>query len=274
MKKHILFLIILTFYYSIFSQEDPQYTHYMYNMTIEMPFDSISCEKAKMRAVEDFKNGKYNSNANWLSAIRNRKFHKFYSDFIKNKYNITFNKSSDLGSFSNCYPNKMRKLILRKFGNNIFIKSRNEAIEEYKKTTFFIENIKPKIVTNKIFEGIVLEPSEYIFGRDSLRTYIRSKLFDFKDDKGYIVVNFIVEKDGTMSDVKVDKFKQMDSIANEKAVKYIKLLKKWKPAKHFGVIVRVRKSLFFNLENKKYYTKNGKERKKKIKTCGNNQYKQ
>ncbi|MEY4904678.1 MAG: hypothetical protein RLZZ292_2493 [Bacteroidota bacterium] len=54
---------------------------------------------------------------------------------------------------------------------------------------------------------------------------------------GRIIVEFIVEKDGTLSNIKIRK--KLEQLCDEEAIRLVKNMPKWQPAKQKGVPVRV-----------------------------------
>ena len=59
--------------------------------------------------------------------------------------------------------------------------------------------------------------------------------------QGRVYVTFVVEKDGSLTDIKV--LRDIGSGCGEEAVKVVKSMPKWKPAKQRGKIVRMQFTL-------------------------------
>ncbi|MFC2493365.1 MAG: energy transducer TonB, partial [Prevotella sp.] len=59
--------------------------------------------------------------------------------------------------------------------------------------------------------------------------------------QGCVVVGFIVEKDGSLSDFKF--IQRVDPELDDEALKTVKAMPKWNPGKHNGKNVRVRHSV-------------------------------
>jgi TonB family protein len=61
------------------------------------------------------------------------------------------------------------------------------------------------------------------------------------DVQGSVLTSFIIEQDGTLSDIKVEK--KLGLGTDEEAIRVLKLSKKWNPAKLDGKPVRVKYSM-------------------------------
>ena len=78
-------------------------------------------------------------------------------------------------------------------------------------------------------------------GRDSLKYFIESNLcYPHLLDcvEGSVIVRFIVEKDGSISDVKV--IRSIEPLVDDEAVRVIRSMPKWIPAEKDGKAVRYR----------------------------------
>lgn len=58
-----------------------------------------------------------------------------------------------------------------------------------------------------------------------------------KNIQGRVVLKFVVDKDGSVRDIKVKS--TPDEILSDEAIRVVKLMPKWKPAKQNGVVVPV-----------------------------------
>lgn len=56
--------------------------------------------------------------------------------------------------------------------------------------------------------------------------------------QGRVVVSFSVEKDGSIDSVKV--FRSPDPLLSEEAIRVVKQMPKWKPARYKGEVIRTR----------------------------------
>ena len=57
------------------------------------------------------------------------------------------------------------------------------------------------------------------------------------DIHGRVVVNFIVERDGSLSDVKI--LRSVDPLLDKEALRIVNSMPKWLPGTHDGKVVRV-----------------------------------
>ena len=74
---------------------------------------------------------------------------------------------------------------------------------------------------------------------DSVRRYPQEAVE--KKIEGRVITNFVVEKDGSISDITI--VRGVDSLLDNEAKRVMKAMPKWKPATQTGVIVRVRYTL-------------------------------
>ena len=97
-----------------------------------------TCKNGIEHARIDFENGKYNTFSNslrWLSK-EDWGFQNFYREYMKSEYGIHIKVSSCIvTNESICYSNTMQKMILKKFGDDIFEKSRVKAKQNCQSAT-------------------------------------------------------------------------------------------------------------------------------------------
>ena len=124
-----LFCLLLTFTFGIiYSQEK-----------IKTEKDSIvwvkrTCEKGIEDAKLDAKNGIYKCLSYGLVFEKNPELNKFVKEYREKKYGIIIGNGGCVTSdYSECYSKTIEKIILEKFGADIFEKSRREAEELYLK---------------------------------------------------------------------------------------------------------------------------------------------
>ncbi|MBN2174747.1 MAG: TonB family protein [Bacteroidales bacterium] len=97
-------------------------------------------------------------------------------------------------------------------------------------------------VTNQVFEIAENQP-EYIGGEQALQTFIKEHIVypkgpDQENYQGTVYIKFIVNKDGTIEDVKV--VLGVHELLDKEAIRVIKLTSgKWKPGEQQGIPVRV-----------------------------------
>lgn len=101
--------------------------------------------------------------------------------------------------------------------------------------------------TNQIYTAVETQPN-YPGGLDNFRKFIaqnyQSPKVD-KDIKGKVLVQFVVEEDGSLSDIKV--IRDLGYGTGEEAIRVLKLSEKWKPGILDGKPVRVRYTLPIDL---------------------------
>lgn len=103
---------------------------------------------------------------------------------------------------------------------------------------------------------MILEyPVEYVGGTTAMVEFLNNNIqYPIKAKKdgveGRVVTRFIVEKDGSLSDVQI--FRGVDSLLNAEAIRVVKSMPKWKPGRHDGENRRMRVMLpiVFRLQQK------------------------
>jgi len=100
----------------------------------------------------------------------------------------------------------------------------------------------PKVEENKIFEVVEQMPA-YPGGQEALLKYLRDNIHyptvaAENGVQGRVVVGFVVEKDGSISDVNI--MKGQDPSLDREAMRVVKSMPKWIPGKQNGSSVRVK----------------------------------
>lgn len=92
--------------------------------------------------------------------------------------------------------------------------------------------------SNTVFIQIEVMP-EFIGGLDSLNDFIEKNLKypPIIDIEGRVVARFVVEKDGSISNIEI--LKKLGFGCDEEVIRLIKLMPKWNPGKTYGKAVRV-----------------------------------
>ena len=106
-----------------------------------------------------------------------------------------------------------------------------------------IENSAP----HRLVGDVVEDMPEFPGGSQKLLEYLKENTH-YPDEpelcaQGRVVVSFIVEKDGSISDIKV--VKGIHPSFDEEAVRVVKSMPKWKPGKYNGEPTRVRYTVPF-----------------------------
>lgn len=91
--------------------------------------------------------------------------------------------------------------------------------------------------------SLVEEAAQFPGGQTEMLKYLQTNLqypeeAKANDVHGRVIVSFIVEKDGSLSNVKV--MKSLGSGCDEEAIRLVNSMPKWKPGKNGGKEVRAR----------------------------------
>ena len=126
------------------------------------------------------------------------------------------------------------------------VKGNDEAGEVLKaKEVIATEPVKPKEEENKVFDVVEQMPS-FPGGQGALMNYLNSNIkypviAEENGIQGRVVVQFVVGKDGSISNVHV--VKSVDPSLDKEAVHVVKNMPKWIPGKQNGQSVTVRYTL-------------------------------
>jgi hypothetical protein len=124
MQRHLT-LALLIFCGVVYSQEK--------NIT-ENDSIELSCRTGNENAKIDFDKGNYYCYCVKLISSSNADFDDFFEKFMEKKYGISIiRKGCVKYDYTECYSKKMTELVLKKFGSDIFEKSRKEAEKLYAK---------------------------------------------------------------------------------------------------------------------------------------------
>lgn len=121
------------------------------------------------------------------------------------------------------------------------------ALEAYNNLPALAVNEADNTIENKASNYISMSsPPLFIGGMDKLNTFLESSIVypsDAVDNEiqGVVIVNFTVEKDGSLSNIKTDK--KLGFGIDEEAIRVLKLTKKWYPATQNGKAVSVAYSM-------------------------------
>lgn len=100
---------------------------------------------------------------------------------------------------------------------------------------------------SKIFT-VVEESPEFPGGMEALYQFIAANIkYPGRPDQcvtGKVIVSFVIEKDGTVSDAKV--VRKLAPNFDDEALRVVKLMPKWKPGRQEGKPVRVQFNLPIN----------------------------
>ncbi len=127
MKK--LFCLLLTFTLGFIYSQEKNKTEKDSIVWVKM-----TCEKGTNEAKVDAEKGIYKCLSYGLIFDKNPKLNKFVKEYREKKYGILVGNGGCVTSdYSECYSKTMKKIILEKFGADIFERSRKEAEELYAK---------------------------------------------------------------------------------------------------------------------------------------------
>ena len=107
------------------------------------------------------------------------------------------------------------------------------------------QTVKKPAPDNKVYEVCEQMPS-YVGGQQALMKYLMENVRYPKaaveaKQQGRVVVQFVVEKDGAVSGVKL--LKSVTPLLDAEAIRVVKAMPKWNPGKKDGKLVRVRYAL-------------------------------
>lgn len=98
-----------------------------------------------------------------------------------------------------------------------------------------------RMMNDEIFSAVEIEPA-YPGGIDKLYNFLVNNIRypDYarqNNIRGKVIIQFVVEKDGSLSDIKV--IRSPDKSLSDEAVRLVNLLPKWRPGMQNGKLVRV-----------------------------------
>lgn len=107
---------------------------------------------------------------------------------------------------------------------------------------FPLTSLAQQVIEETVFLRVE-DPPKFVGGQEALSHFIKQHLTYPEEARkvqvsGKVEVQFIVEKDGTMTHVEVSW--SLGKGCNEEALRVMKLMPKWKPGKQSGRAVRVR----------------------------------
>jgi len=174
------------------------------------------------------------SDSFFLTDSYNIDFELFYAETMLKKYDIDKGKYSTGCVVSekhiedDCYSQKMTELILSKYGNDFFEKTRLSAKKEYEK------EVINRINNDIIFHNVDSLPKITKESKD----YLKNSSISDLNLEGRILAKFIVEKDGHLTDIKIIRRKNIDSIYDNQIINVLKKTPKWIPGKLLNMRVR------------------------------------
>ena len=122
------------------------------------------------------------------------------------------------------------------------VKGNDEAEGEVLKAKEVIADEKPKEEETKVFD-VVEQMPEFPGGQGALFEYLSKNtrypaVAEENNIQGRVIVTFVVERDGSITDVKVAK--GVDPSLDKEAMRVVKSMPRWIPGKQNGTSVRVK----------------------------------
>ncbi len=207
---------------------------------VEKTILDSTCEEAQNQAIKDASNGVYKLHSYGLMIRLDWEFQKFYEDYMLQTYSIDVtNAGCETSEGTKCYAKKMNELVEQKFGADVMARAQGEAEKQ------FMANLQEKIDSGFVFQIVDSMPS-FIGGDDQLKASLDESLSTQKSNVGEYQVSFVVEVDGSVSNVEMHKSSNKD--ANETILEAIRTLPNFTPAQHYGKSVRCQFVLPLNVE--------------------------
>lgn len=195
------------------------------------------------------------SNSKFYAIVFHRYF-KSKESALKN-YNLALSKLSSLYQMNEIPINDVEakeKFLKSHFVilddlTNVYLTCRKEENENGKieyVVDLSYENTNYVSIDSETIVTVVEEPAMFPGGVEALITFL-SKNVTYPQEaretgtQGIVYVTFVVEKDGSISDIKI--LQDIGAGCGEEAVRVVKAMPKWIPAKHKGEKVRMQ----FNL---------------------------
>ena len=104
------------------------------------------------------------------------------------------------------------------------------------------DSIRPVKNDEMVLDGVVEEMPHFRGGEKGLQEYLKANLqYPDEDVQGRVIVTFMIEKDGSISDAKV--VKSLSEGADKEALRLVNNMPKWAPFKQLGETVRTKYTL-------------------------------
>ena len=149
----------------------------------------------------------------------------------------------------------------------LFFGTTTIAQVEEEEDVFIIEEIEPEYEGEPIFDIVEIMP-EFPGGKDALKQYLGENLIyprkaADKGIQGKVYVQFIVEKDGSITSIKI--LRGIGGGCDEESVRVVKIMPKWEHGSQRGKPVRVRYTIpiVFKLTSPKEERQRKREEKEK-----------
>jgi TonB family protein len=194
-----------------------------------------TCSDGLSNAESDAEKGIYKLFSYGLPHYDDWDFQKFYEEYVENQYGIKIgNAGCIVYDETECYSNRMKELIFKKFGKDILKKAKKQAKVKYK------INIQNKIDNNFIFSKVDSMPT-FKNGKEKLNSYLTKSIDNPNDLEGRVLVSFVIEKNGEVTNVKIKS--SLNKVYEKKISDVFMKMPFWNSGTHFGQKARVRTTI-------------------------------
>lgn len=190
------------------------------------------CEYGIETAIANAENGTYVRVTYGNTYYSDWSFQQFYELYLQETYGIIWmHVGCSISPEDLCLKTTMDELIFAKFGSDIYDKSKADAYKFYRADT------QTKIDSNEIFSDLDTMPN-FQGGTNRLQKYIRKYINCGKDLNGVLVAEVTIEKDGSVTDVKIEQ--GISTQCDQEVINVLQNSKNWQPGVYFGQAVRTR----------------------------------
>lgn len=184
--------------------------------------DKDLCEDGKRAAIVNMKKGQFHViTYGQLPPTGNPDFLEFHKRYCLRTYGVTIGYGGRNSTpYYDCYTALMKDSVQAKYGDDFFVNVFEEAKME------FAISLQAELKTDKIWTSVDTLPS-FPGGLPGLHEYFKSKMdLNFKSG-GRSFFSFVVEVDGSLSDIKI--MRGIDQRKDEELIQVLSKMPKWKP---------------------------------------------
>jgi hypothetical protein len=201
---------------------------------IHIPFMG-KCEDGIENAKNDIENGIIKTLVFGLMVADDWEFERYYRQFLKDSFGIEMlYMGCVIEEEAECYDSTMNAFILEEFGDDFFKKSRKTAFANYYNDSVIV----------------LVNPTElpkFTYGTDSLMRFLEKNIRYQENSSGKIWASFVVEKDGSISNIKIEK--GIHENMNNEIIRVLELMPNWIPGEEYGNVVRAKMYIPFNIND-------------------------
>ncbi len=178
---------------------------------------SGSCQYGIERAIESAERGFYN--LVHFGDYQTSVFQSYFETYLNRLYDISLSyagcaKIED--EETACYNEKMREIIFSHYGPHFFENAKSEAFTNFENDIRFAP----------IYEIVNTMP-EYVGGFDNMKLYLKGNLRRPRNSKGMVAVSCVVQKDGSLANIKI--IKSLNRQCDREAMRVVANMPKWNP---------------------------------------------